>query len=101
MNYSNMTEQEIDELYDRFKKFVADSEGIQFELLTLATAISSIREDKGLYSYIPSEQVVGKALYIFRLIISKSNVGSAEEAVDLMKDCINIGELAKAFKDMD
>lgn len=59
MNYSNMTEQEFDELYDRFKKFVADSEGIKFELLTLATAIS------------------------------------------LMEDCIDIGELAKAFKDMD
>lgn len=101
MNYSDMTEQEIAKLCKRFKKFVSDSEGKQFELITLVTAISSIRADKGLYSYIPSDSVVKKALHIFRLIFSKSNVDSAEEAVDLMKDCINIGELAKALKDMD
>jgi hypothetical protein len=101
MDYSNMTEQEIAELYERFEKFVSDSEDKQFELLTLVTAISSIRADKGLYSYIPSDSVIEKALYIFRLIISKSNVDNTEEAVDLMKDCIDIGELAKAFKDMD
>lgn len=101
MNYSNMSKQEIAELYDRFKKFVSDSEDREFELLTLVIAISSIREDKGLYSYIPSDSVIKKALYMFRLVISKGNVDSGEEAVSLLKDCIDIGELAKAFKDMD